>query len=174
VKQRAVVLVFTPANWMTPQIVDVGAVNDTRLEGDRVIVTSHSVLSADPAFNGAVVRNVEVNVHDNDLPGIVVTQVDNPTTLHADDSTLVLEGNSTTGVVDYYTLQLAIAPTAPVTVSINPADSRVSLSSTDPLHVAQPVQHAHDRLRQHRGRLPRDVHPVELDDASGHQGGRAG
>ncbi|HMC67647.1 MAG TPA: hypothetical protein VKJ07_00700, partial [Mycobacteriales bacterium] len=56
VKQRAIVLVFTPDNWMTPQTVDVGAVNDARAEGDRVVVTSHSVISSDPYFNGAVVR----------------------------------------------------------------------------------------------------------------------
>src|SRR5262249_46970120 len=46
VKQRALVLVLTPQNWMIPQTVDVGAVNDSRQEGDRVVITSHSVLSA--------------------------------------------------------------------------------------------------------------------------------
>src|SRR5262249_23503230 len=84
VRQRALVLVFTPQNWMIPQTVDVGAVNDSRQEGDRVVITSHSVLSADPFYNGAVVRNVEVALHDNDLPGIVLTQVDDPVTRHAD------------------------------------------------------------------------------------------
>src|SRR5262249_19336633 len=34
-------------------------------------------------------------------------------------------------IVDYYTVNLAIAPTAPVTISVKPADSRVSLSSAD-------------------------------------------
>src|SRR5262249_9751206 len=38
----------------------------------------------------------------------------------------------TTGIVDYYTVKLAIAPTSPVTISIKPADSRLSLSSSDP------------------------------------------
>src|SRR5204862_105553 len=78
---RPVVLVFSPDEhapnaWNKRQTVDVGAVNDGRPEGDRVVVASHSVLSADPFYDGALVRNVEVTVRDNDLPAIVVTQVD--------------------------------------------------------------------------------------------------
>ena len=45
-------------------------------EGDRVVVISHSVISDDPNFDDAVVRNVEVTVHDNDLPAIQVIEVD--------------------------------------------------------------------------------------------------
>ena len=41
-------------------------------EGDRVVVVSHSVISDDPDFDHAVVRNVEVTVHDDDLPAIQV------------------------------------------------------------------------------------------------------
>src|SRR5262249_12964091 len=87
VKNRTVVLLSTADSPAKPQTGDVGALNDGRPEGDRVVVTSHSVISADPFYNGALVRNVEVSVRDNDLPAIVVTQVDNPTTLHADNST---------------------------------------------------------------------------------------
>ena len=47
--------------------------------GDRTVTISHSVLSADPVFNHAIVRNVEVTVHDNDQPGIIVTQLDQNT-----------------------------------------------------------------------------------------------
>ena len=77
-------------------------------------------------------RNVEILVHDNDQPAIVLTQLD-PVTLAADTQTLVLEGNATTGIVDFYSVQLEIQPTASVTIGITPADARVSLSSTDVL-----------------------------------------
>ena len=69
-------LVFDSTNWTTPQTVHVYAVQDTRAEGDRVVVSSHSVISADPRFNGAAVRNVEVTVHDDDLAAIQVVEQD--------------------------------------------------------------------------------------------------
>ena len=59
--------------------------------------------------------HVEILVHDNDQPAIVLTQLD-PVTLAADTQTLVLEGNATTGIVDFYSVQLEIQPTASVTM----------------------------------------------------------
>ena len=37
------------------------AVDDTRSEGDRVVVAQHSVISEDDSFDAARVRNVEVS-----------------------------------------------------------------------------------------------------------------
>jgi hypothetical protein len=130
VPQRAVVLVFDQSNWNVDQTVTYGAVNDSRPEGDRVYAISHSVLSTDPVFNNAVVRNVEILVHDNDQPALVLTQLASDQ-VTPDTTTLVLEGNATTGIVDYYSVKLAIQPSASVTIGITPADARISLSSLD-------------------------------------------
>ncbi len=74
VPQRAVVLVFDATDWMQPQQVWVGAVNDPLQDGTRVYEVSQSVLSADPFFDNAVVRNVEVTKIDTGEPGILDQQ----------------------------------------------------------------------------------------------------
>ena len=40
--------------------------------GERVVVVQHSVISADPNFDGIAVRNVEVLLRDNDTPGLLI------------------------------------------------------------------------------------------------------
>ena len=127
VKKRAIVLVFDGTNWMTPQTVNVYAVQDTRAEGDRVVVSSHSVISADPAFNGAVVRNVEVTVHDDDLPAIQIVALDGANA--QDNSTLVVEGTATTGLTDRFLLRLATQPTSAVLLQLTLSDLRIGLSA---------------------------------------------
>ena len=49
-------------------------------------------------------------------------------------SNIVLEGNSTTGIVDYYSVTLATQPSTVggVTVTVSPADGYATLSSSDP------------------------------------------
>jgi Ca2+-binding RTX toxin-like protein len=132
--QRAIVLVFTPAAWdkVHAQTISVGAVNDTRAEGDRVIVASHSVISDDPVFDHAIVRNVEVTVHDNDLPAIQPVQRD-PVTLNADNNTIVVQGTSApavpaTELIDIYDVKLSVLPSGTVAIDIRPSDDRVYLS----------------------------------------------
>ena len=148
VPARAVVLVFDHTNWNIAQSVNVRAVDDTQAEGSRTVVISHSVLSNDEAFNHAIVRNVELNVQDDDQAAIIVTQLD-PTSpglglakydgFPLDQDSLVLEGSTVTDplplteVTDIYAIELAKAP-APgktVTVTIKPQDSRVFLTSAD-------------------------------------------
>jgi Ca2+-binding RTX toxin-like protein len=145
VSKRSLVLVFDALNWATPQTVFTFAVDDTRAEGNRIITASHTVIQpscspADPThcYDGAIVRNVEATVYDNDQPDIIVVQLD-PNTLHLDNNTVVLEGFGTgsgqaiTEQLDRYSVQLASAPAAGkvVSVQIAPSDSRVCLDSAD-------------------------------------------
>src|SRR4029077_19674095 len=110
VPKHAQVLVFTPLNWSTPQTVYAFAVDDSVAEGKITVTANHSVLSRDPAFDGALVRNVELTLHDNDSPDVLVVALD-PSTLHPDDVTTVLEGSQPTPAVteqtDLYAVQLA-------------------------------------------------------------------
>ena len=131
VKKRAVVLVFDATNWDTAQTVYVYAVDDARAEGDRVVTASTSVIQpscgavAAQCFDHAVVRNVEVTVHDNDAAAIRLIQLD-PFTTHEDGTTIVVEGTSTTDgngigptqLTDIFDVQLANAPTGDVYVQL--------------------------------------------------------
>jgi hypothetical protein len=58
-------LQFTAANWNVPQTVTVRAVDDTRAEGNHSVNITHTVTSADLAYNGLAVRSVQVNIIDN-------------------------------------------------------------------------------------------------------------
>ncbi|HEV8460189.1 MAG TPA: Calx-beta domain-containing protein [Gaiellaceae bacterium] len=153
VSRRSIVLVFDALNYATDQTVWVYAVNDTRPEGVRVVTDSHSVIqtSCDPStplqcYDGAIVRNVEVTVYDNDQPDVLVTQLDptDPSHTTVDSESMVLEGWGTndppnhpiTALPDYYAISLASAPTGTVVVDLTPSDVspdnvHVCLSSAD-------------------------------------------
>ena len=123
IDNRAVVLTFNHTNWNVAQNVFVFAPDDDRSEGDRVVVTQHSVISNVPEYDAVDVRNVEVQVRDNDTPGVYVTEVE-PGTNVEDGRTLVIEGadiaqnliadsadpNDYTGLRDEILVQLAKAP----------------------------------------------------------------
>ena len=156
VSKRSLVLVFDGNTWSQAQTVYMWAVNDTRAEGTRIVTASHSVIqplcdSSDLAhcYDGAIVRNVEVTVYDNDQPAVLVTQLD-PNTQKADNSSTVLEGWGTavsgatghpaTEQADLYSIVLATAPSAGTTVVVDltpsdiaPDPARVCLTSSDPL-----------------------------------------
>ena len=134
---RAIVLTFDSTHWdsSNKKIVYMYAVDDPRSEGDRVVVIQHSVISADPRFDGALVRNVEVTVYDNDTPGVFVSQVA-PGTTTEDGLSLVIEGTNVTQLTDDVLIQLAKAPDIGQTVVVKlsmDADSQqaMSLSSLD-------------------------------------------
>ena len=98
VQKRSIVLAFNGLNYGTKQTVYMYAVDDARAEGTRVVTASHSVIqtTCDPnkpknCFDGAIVRNVEVTVYDNDQPGVLITQID-PNTSNPDNNSAVLEG----------------------------------------------------------------------------------
>ncbi len=143
---RAVVLTFTPGNWNVPQRVYMFAVDDTRSEGDRVVVLQHSVIAEDPLadaeFHRAAVRQVNVRVHDNDTPGVYVVHVEpsaactaNAQACVLDDRGIVIEGDATTQRTDEILVQLAKDPGAlSITVTITlDADSQRILQVIDPL-----------------------------------------
>ncbi|MFZ1411071.1 MAG: hypothetical protein WAS07_06420, partial [Micropruina sp.] len=154
---RSLVLTFTAGNYSAPQWVYVYAVDefadsvlgtpnsevDPRSEGDRVHVLQHTVLSADARYDGLAVRNVEVQLRDNDTPGVYVTEVE-PGTSVEDGRTLVIEGKNDpavggayTGLNDEVLVQLAMDPGAGVTIVVKlnldlDSAAAISLYSADP------------------------------------------
>lgn len=73
---------FTPANWNTPQIVTVTAVDDTTEEGFHTGTIDHAANSDDPDFNGVGVGSIIANITDND--NIMVTSPNGGESFYAD------------------------------------------------------------------------------------------
>jgi hypothetical protein len=103
-------LVFTSANWSTPQTVTITGQDDDLDDDDVVytIVTAPAV-SADLSYNGINAADVLVTNNDDDTAGISVSPISGPTT----------EGGGTAT----FTVVLNSEPIADVTIG---------LSSTDP------------------------------------------
>ncbi len=102
----ATTLTFTTANWFTPQIVTVSAVNDAVAEGPHQSTITHTAASSDANYNGVAIPSVNVSITDNDSVGVTVTQ--------SGGNTAVTEG----GPADTYTVVLTSQPTASVTITL--------------------------------------------------------
>ena len=124
-----VVVTFSPGDT-GPRTVWVKAVDDTGREGERNATINFSSESADPRFNDVAIRNVTVDVIDNDTRGIVVTQ--------SGGSTVVLPGAAPQGIVDSYQVGPTRAPRAgrSVTITISFDSSLISVTSSDPRYNA--------------------------------------
>jgi hypothetical protein len=103
-------LVFTPTNWNTSQVVTVSAVDDTLSEGTHSGTIQHTVTSTDSRYNNLAITPITVTVTDNDtlLPASVIIN-------QSGGNTAVAEG----GLTDSYTVVLSSAPTSNVTININ-------------------------------------------------------
>lgn len=99
-------LVFTAANWSTPQTVNVAVVDDFIDRDDRITQLTHTVSSTDDDYNGWVLDEIEVSVSEDDEAGMILTQ--------SGGNTAVIEGSSN----DAYTIVLTSEPVEPVTVEI--------------------------------------------------------
>ena len=104
-------LVFTPANWNTPQTVTVTGVDDAVVDGPvgYTIVTAAAV-SADAAYGGLNAADVAATNTDNDVAGITVAPTSGLTTTEA--------GGTAT-----FTVVLNSQPTADVTIALSAHDT---------------------------------------------------
>lgn len=107
-------LVFTPANWKTPQTVQVKAVDDTVVELQMTAIIHHTAASSDSAYAGAS-SDIGVVVLDNDVPALRLSVA----------SLVMVEGDTRT-----YTAVLNGAPTSDVTVSIGVSSDLQPANST--------------------------------------------
>ena len=104
-------VVFTTANWNTPQTVTVTGVNDAVDDGNvgYSIVTAAAV-SSDANYSGMNAADVSVTNQDNDTPGITVAPTSGLTTTEA--------GGTAT-----FTVRLDSQPTANVTIGLSSSDT---------------------------------------------------
>jgi hypothetical protein len=108
---------FTPANWNTPRTITVTGVNDNIADGNQnfTIITGAAV-SADPKYSGLAVADVQATNIDNDIAQVYVK---------ARRRLLVSEnGQSST-----FRVRLTLAPTAPVTCTLQSSDTTEGLAS---------------------------------------------
>jgi hypothetical protein len=105
-------LTFTPLNWNVSQVVKVGAVDDSVVEGDHSDSLSHAATSSDGKYNGIAIASVTATISDNDAPAspAVIAQ---PTSLTISEPA---------GAADF-TITLGKAPAAPVTVNLSVSDA---------------------------------------------------
>lgn len=100
------VLEFTTGNWNVPLGIDITAVDDDVAEGPHAATVTHSVYSADPDYGGFNIPDLDVDITDNDSPGISINQ---------SGAAVVTEGGG-----DYiYTMVLTTRPCADVEISIS-------------------------------------------------------
>ncbi|MBD2412394.1 hypothetical protein FACHB389_10860 [Nostoc calcicola FACHB-389] len=105
-------ITFNETNWNTPFIVKVAATQDVATEDAKTSAITHKVTSTDSTF---VVgdRSLDVEVLDDETPGVIVTETDG--------STLLIKGDGTPanpGVGDTYTVRLTKAPVGQVTIDL--------------------------------------------------------
>ncbi|MBP8294221.1 MAG: hypothetical protein KAX65_15700, partial [Caldilineaceae bacterium] len=105
-------LVFTAANWFTPQTATVTGVNDDVDDGDVAYTIVTTLGSGDPLYAAINPADVSVTNLDDDTAGVVV----NPTALNVSEPA---------GTADF-TLTLAAAPGAPVIVTLTPSNGECS------------------------------------------------
>jgi hypothetical protein len=104
-------LVFTPANWNTPQTVTVTGVADAIDDGNvsYTIVTA-AATSADTVYSGRSAADVAVTNQDDDTAGITVTPIGGLTTTEA--------GGTAT-----FSVRLNSEPTGNVSIGLNSSDT---------------------------------------------------
>lgn len=111
-------LVFTAANWATPQVVTVRGVDDAAVDGPQdLTIDAGPAVSSDPYYAGLVLASIHVTNSDNDTGTLVASVVGRATEA---------------GGSAYASVRLSAAPTDLVTVAIVSGD-------TSELTVAPPV-----------------------------------
>ncbi|NLE30645.1 MAG: hypothetical protein GX629_13345 [Phycisphaerae bacterium] len=108
---------FTPANWNIAQTLTVTAVDDLDPEGLHVSNITHTAVSIDPAYNGVAIRNLTVQVIDNDLAGLTITETGNSTDV-----------NETGPTNDAYEMVLNTPPSGDVVITVIP-DNQIDIGA---------------------------------------------
>jgi hypothetical protein len=112
-------LTFTSANWNTPQVVTVDAIDDDIFEGPHTGTIDAITGSPDPFYVAVLATQHTVLITDNDTAGVVITQPAVDTLDEADVAT-----------TQTYQVRLESEPIADVDVTIATADLQTSAAPT--------------------------------------------
>jgi len=138
-------LIFTPANWNTPQTVTITPVNDYIDDDDiQYIIAVEPVVSADADYNGIDPRDVTANNFNEDTSGVIVL-ANGVETKYESASGSTINGFATddSNVMgsEYASWQIKLQskPTANVTVTFNGGNTTVGTHTDGLLSVASLV-----------------------------------
>ncbi|MEM7313738.1 MAG: hypothetical protein AAF497_11365, partial [Planctomycetota bacterium] len=70
------ILTFDATNFDVPQTIIVNAVDDAFAEGTHSSIITHTAVSTDLEFDGVTIRDVTVTVLDDDVPSILINELD--------------------------------------------------------------------------------------------------
>ena len=88
---------FDATNWFIPQQITVSAVDDAVKEGFHFGYITHSIASADPEYAALFVEQLQVEIGDNEVPGVLVLQSGGSTdVIEFDPATVAFQGQSQT------------------------------------------------------------------------------
>ncbi|MEJ8562140.1 hypothetical protein QTO30_13515 [Yoonia sp. GPGPB17] len=126
---NGIVLEFNAANWGDAQTVQLRAIDDAAEEGARIVQISHAVDSTNDDYNGTKVTNLVVNVEDNDLLTVKLTESGPDTFVHEGGDIEIpnpdYDENDTspTAEPEFLTVNTAITDTYEVVLTRQPADN---------------------------------------------------
>jgi hypothetical protein len=103
-------LTFTPQNWSVPQMVIVTGADDSVADGTITFAITFTAASADLAYNGLTVPDLEVMNLDNDSASVYVKA--------RNQLTVSESGQSAT-----FRVRLTVVPTATVTCTVASSDT---------------------------------------------------
>ncbi len=106
---------FTPANWMTPQVVALSGIDEAIDDGDRAVNVLLDAASQDPLYADWTLPAIAVVNGDDDEAGVAIEQ--------SGGTTQVQEG----GTSDTYTITLLSEPIGPVALAIA-TDGQIEVS----------------------------------------------
>ncbi len=93
-------IVFTTANWNTPQTITLTAVNDLVVEGAHTSTVTQSATSTDGGYDAIAIASITANITDNDSAGFTVSLISASTTEAGGTATFTVVLNSEpTGIV---------------------------------------------------------------------------
>ncbi|MDY7020336.1 MAG: Calx-beta domain-containing protein, partial [Cyanobacteriota bacterium] len=102
-------ITFDANDWDIPQTVTVSAIDDILTEGDETLAISHTILSEDPDYRDLSLRNINVEIFDNDVNAEILINIENVS---------VTEGEITAS----YEIVLSSPPTLPVIIEFETGD----------------------------------------------------
>lgn len=112
-------VLFTTANWNTPQIINISAVNDLIAQGDRTTQLEFVPTSSDSKYSTLSNQYVNVSITDNDSAGFTVSKQ----TFSFTDKTQTQN----------FTVKLTSKPLADVNIALQPSTNNLITLSTQNL-----------------------------------------
>ncbi|MCW2926030.1 MAG: hypothetical protein JWM98_3434, partial [Thermoleophilia bacterium] len=149
-------ITFTTANWNTPQVVPITAIDDFVVEGPHTGTIDSSASSSDANYGPLASNTLTIDVVDNDVAGVVVTQ---PASDDLDEATPLVGQSYTVHLTSQPTAPITLTPTADAQLTVAPATLTFTAANwaTDQTITAKPIDDAVAEASPHTGVVTHDT-----------------